>query len=97
LINCGVITLEIADRTQGKLRGAIATCDCVKGLILKHFGAEVKIFDPIELPMAGSVRDTHPKIMELRALSLWSEGQVWCSAVQSGAARRYHGRDKESN
>jgi arsenical resistance protein ArsH len=27
--------------------------------ILEHFGAEVKIFDPMELPMVGSVPDTH--------------------------------------
>jgi arsenic resistance protein ArsH len=53
--------------------------------ILRHFGAEVKIFDPAELPMAGSVPDTHPKVMELRALSLWSEGQVWCSPERHGA------------
>ncbi len=53
--------------------------------ILEHFGAEVKIFDPTELPMAGSVPDTHPKVVELRALSLWSEGQVWCSPERHGA------------
>ncbi|MES2129061.1 MAG: arsenical resistance protein ArsH [Pseudomonadota bacterium] len=53
--------------------------------ILEHFGAQVKIFDPTELPMAGSVPDTHPKVVELRALSLWSEGQVWCSPERHGA------------
>ncbi|MCU6435246.1 arsenical resistance protein ArsH [Undibacterium sp. Jales W-56] len=53
--------------------------------ILEHFGAEVKIFNPAELPMAGSVPETHPKIVELRALSLWSEGQVWCSPERHGA------------
>ncbi len=53
--------------------------------ILEHFGAEVKIFDPMELPMAGSVPETHPKVVELRALSLWSEGQVWCSPERHGA------------
>ena len=53
--------------------------------ILEHFGAEVRIFDPMELPMAGSVPDTHPKVVELRALSLWSEGQVWCSPERHGA------------
>jgi arsenic resistance protein ArsH len=53
--------------------------------ILAHFGAEVKIFDPMELPMVGSVPDTHPKVVELRALSLWSEGQVWCSPERHGA------------
>ena len=53
--------------------------------ILEQFGAEVKIFDPMELPMAGSVPETHPKVVELRALSLWSEGQVWCSPERHGA------------
>jgi len=53
--------------------------------ILEHFGAEVKIFDPMELPMAGSVPETHPKVVELRELSLWSEGQVWCSPERHGA------------
>jgi len=53
--------------------------------ILEQFGAEVKIFDPRELPMAGSVPETHPKVIELRALSLWSEGQVWCSPERHGA------------
>jgi len=53
--------------------------------ILEHFGAEVKIFDPMELPMAGSVLEDHPKVVELRALSLWSEGQVWCSPERHGA------------
>jgi arsenic resistance protein ArsH len=53
--------------------------------ILEHFGAEVKIFDPLELPMAGSVPETHPKVVELRELCLWSEGQVWCSPERHGA------------
>ena len=53
--------------------------------ILEHFGAEVRIFDPMDLPMAGSVPETHPKVVELRALSLWSEGQVWCSPERHGA------------
>src|SRR3954466_4119607 len=35
--------------------------------------------------MAGSVPDDHPKVAELRALSLWSEGQVWCSPERHGA------------
>jgi arsenic resistance protein ArsH len=52
--------------------------------ILEHFGAEVKIFDPMTLPMVGSVPETHPKVVELRALCLWSEGQVWCSPERHG-------------
>lgn len=53
--------------------------------ILLHFGAEVRIFDPRDLPIAGSAADDHPKVAELRALSLWSEGQVWCSPERHGA------------
>jgi arsenic resistance protein ArsH len=53
--------------------------------ILEQFGAEVRIFDPAELPMAGSVPETHPKVIELRELCLWSEGQVWCSPERHGA------------
>jgi arsenical resistance protein ArsH len=53
--------------------------------ILEHFGGEVKIFDPTELPMVGSVPEDHPKVVELRELCLWSEGQVWCSPERHGA------------
>ncbi|GGX96005.1 arsenical resistance protein ArsH [Massilia dura] len=53
--------------------------------ILEHFGGEVKIFDPTELPMAGSVPEDHPKVVELRELCLWSEGHVWCSPERHGA------------
>ena len=52
--------------------------------ILLYFGAEVRIFDPRALPIAGSVDDAHPKVSELRALSMWSEGQVWCSPERHG-------------
>jgi arsenic resistance protein ArsH len=52
--------------------------------ILEHFGAEVRIFNPHDLPMAGSVPDDHPKVAELRELCLWSEGQVWCSPERHG-------------
>ncbi|MNR82302.1 NADPH azoreductase [compost metagenome] len=53
--------------------------------ILLHFGAEVRIFDPRDLPMAGAASEDHPKVVELRALSMWSEGQVWCSPERHGA------------
>jgi len=53
--------------------------------ILEHFGADVKIFDPMELPMVGSVAEDHPKVVELRELCIWSEGQVWCSPERHGA------------
>ena len=53
--------------------------------ILRHFGAETRVFDPHGLPMVDSVAPEHPKVQELRALSLWSEGQVWCSPERHGA------------
>ena len=35
--------------------------------------------------MANSVGTDHPKVRELRDLSIWSEGQVWCSPEMHGA------------
>jgi arsenic resistance protein ArsH len=52
--------------------------------ILRHFGAETRIFDPLGLPLADSVTADHPKVVELRQLSEWSEGQVWCSPERHG-------------
>jgi len=52
--------------------------------ILRHFGAETRVFDPHELPMLDSVDGGHPKVQELRELSLWSEGQVWVSPERHG-------------
>ncbi|MBS1121121.1 MAG: arsH, arsenical resistance protein ArsH [Deltaproteobacteria bacterium] len=53
--------------------------------VLVDLGADLRTFDPRELPIYGSVPDSHPKVQELRALSLWSEGQVWSSPEQHGA------------
>ncbi len=52
--------------------------------LLQRFGAETRVFDPRDLPVADSVPGDHPKVAELRALSLWSEGQVWCSPERHG-------------
>ena len=53
--------------------------------LLRFFGAEPRIFDPSDLPFPDQVKgDDHPAVHELRELSLWSEGQVWCSPERHG-------------
>ncbi len=55
------------------------------GRILEHMGAEVKFYDPDGLPTFDYDRSLeHPKVQELRELSLWSEGQVWSSPELHG-------------
>lgn len=53
--------------------------------IISDFGADVRIFDPAGLPMVDSTAADHPKVVELRELSQWSEGQVWSSPERHGA------------
>jgi len=53
--------------------------------LLNALGAETRIFDPRDLPLPDSVPTDHPKVQELRALSLWSEAHVWCSPERHGA------------
>ena len=53
--------------------------------LLETFGAETRIFNPSSLPLPDDVEPTHPKVVELRELMQWSEGQVWCSPERHGA------------
>jgi len=53
--------------------------------LLTAMGAEVKIFNPSGLPLPDDAPDTHPKVLELRELVMWSEGMVWCSPERHGA------------
>ncbi|MGB0506155.1 MAG: arsenical resistance protein ArsH [Pikeienuella sp.] len=53
--------------------------------ILEAFGAEVKIFNPAGLPQPDSVPEDHPKVKELRELSVWAEGMVWSSPERHGS------------
>ncbi|MGB7439565.1 MAG: arsenical resistance protein ArsH, partial [Coleofasciculaceae cyanobacterium] len=52
--------------------------------IIEDMGAEVRFFHSHDLPIKGSVEETHPKVQELRELSQWSEGQVWSSPEMHG-------------
>ncbi|NJL82151.1 MAG: arsenical resistance protein ArsH [Chloroflexaceae bacterium] len=52
--------------------------------IIADFGAEVRFFHPHDLPIYDKIQESHPKVQELRALSQWSEGQVWSSPEMHG-------------
>ena len=53
--------------------------------LLRFFGAEPRIFDPSDLPFPDQVKaDDHPAVRELRELSIWSEGHIWCSPERHG-------------
>jgi arsenic resistance protein ArsH len=54
------------------------------GRIIADMEAEVRFYDPRTLPVYASVEPEHPKVQELRDLSLWSEGQVWSSPEMHG-------------
>ncbi len=59
------------------------TCEAAK--LLEIFGAKVEIFNPSGLPLPDDAPADHPKVQELRSLTEWSEGQVWCSPERHGA------------
>jgi arsenic resistance protein ArsH len=52
--------------------------------ILGAFGAEVRLFDPRGLPVFDGIQIQHPKVIELRELSKWSEAMVWVSPELHG-------------
>ena len=53
--------------------------------LLRAMGAEARIFNPGGLPLPDDAPDTHPKVVELRELTQWAEGMVWCSPERHGA------------
>lgn len=52
--------------------------------ILVQMGVEVKTFDSVGLPLFDQESSDHPKVKELRELSIWSEGQAWVSPEMHG-------------
>ena len=44
----------------------------------------MQVYNPEGLPIKGACPDEHPKVQELRTLSIWSEGQFWCCPEQHG-------------
>jgi len=55
------------------------------GRLLSWFGAEVRFFDPHDLPFPDGTDANHLKVAELRDLAMWSEGMVWSSPERHGA------------
>jgi len=53
--------------------------------LLELMGCDVRTFNPHGLPVRDPAIEDHPKVQELRSLSLWSEGHVWCSPEMHGA------------
>ena len=71
----------------GSLRERSFSRLCVEeaARLLQFFGCETRIYDPSALPLPDQVAgDDHPAVHELRELSLWSEGHVWCSPERHG-------------
>jgi len=54
------------------------------GRVLEDLGCDVRFFNPADLPVKAPGLDDHPKVQELRELSLWSEGQVWSCPEMHG-------------
>ncbi len=53
--------------------------------LLTAMGGDVRIFNPSGLPLPDDAPETHPKVAELRELTQWAEGMVWCSPERHGA------------
>ena len=53
--------------------------------LLQAMGAETRTFNPSGLPLPDDAPDDHPKVQELRALTVWAEGMVWTSPERHGA------------
>ena len=54
--------------------------------VLRHFGAEPRIYNPSGLPLPDDGTDaSHPKVAELRDAVTWCDAMVWCSPERHGA------------
>ncbi|GAA5820419.1 hypothetical protein JCM3770_002435 [Rhodotorula araucariae] len=52
--------------------------------ILSLLGADVRVFDPSGLPMKDGTSEKNDKVVELRALSEWSDAHFWVCPEQHG-------------
>jgi arsenic resistance protein ArsH len=70
---------SLRERSYSKLLTLEAAC------LLEAMGAEVRVYDPLDLPQPDAAPDSHPKVKDLRDLAAWCEGMVWCSPERHGA------------
>lgn len=52
--------------------------------LLRKMGAEIRIFDPSDLPFPDQHDDGHPAIAELREHAIWSDAMVWSTPETHG-------------
>lgn len=52
--------------------------------LLRHMGAETRMFDPSDLPFPDQHDEGHPAIDALRAHVLWADAMVWSSPETHG-------------
>eukprot|EP01134_Creolimax_fragrantissima_P005253 CFRG5253T1 len=52
--------------------------------LLERMNCDVRVYNPRGLPVRDPTLEEMPKVLELRALSLWSEGHVWVSPEMHG-------------
>jgi hypothetical protein len=57
--------------------------------ILFRLGCDVRVYDPAGLPVKDDVNHGHPKVVELRELSKWSDGHFWVTPEQHGTIVRH--------
>ena len=69
---------SLRDRSYSRL------CAEEAARLLIAMGAEVRIFDPSDLPFPDQHQDSHPAIAELRDLAIWSDAMVWSSPETHG-------------
>lgn len=74
--------LSFADKILYRSYSRLLAFECSR--ILWRLGADVRVFDPLGLPVKDDVQHQHPKVQELRELSKWSDGHVWVSPEQHG-------------
>lgn len=70
---------SLRDRSYSRL------CAEEAARLLRAMGAEPRLYNPAGLPLVDSAEPDHPKVAELRDLTTWCDGMVWCSPERHGA------------